>query len=59
MKMKKEFKLNDVDVVFWYEGNTLFCKVDEMGADLYCCGNREMPNTVEEAVKLTETAWIW
>ena len=58
MKMK-EFKLNDVEVVFWKEGNTLFCKVDEMGADVYCCGTKQMPETEAEALKLAETAWIW
>ena len=55
----KEFKLNDVEVVFWYEGNTLFCKVDEMASDVYCCGTQSMPETEEEALKLAETAWIW
>ena len=55
----KEFKLNDYTVVFWLEGNTLFCKVDEMGADVYCCGSKAMPETEDEALKLTETAWLW
>lgn len=55
----KKFELNDVDVVFWYEGNVLFCKVEEMGADVYCCGIRTMPETDDEALKLTETAWLW
>jgi hypothetical protein len=55
----KEFILNDVEVGFWMEGKTLFCKVLEMGADIYCCGNKPMPETEAEALKLTETAWIW
>ena len=55
----KEFKLNDYEVVFWQEGNTVFCKVVEMGADIYCCGNRQMPETEEDAWKLIETAWMW
>ena len=55
----KEFELNDYTVMFWYEGKTLFCKVVEMGADVYCCGDHEMPETEDEALKLTETAWLW
>lgn len=55
----KEFKLMGSEVQFWHEGNVLFCKVVEMGADIYCCGNKPMPATDEEALKLTETAWIW
>lgn len=55
----KEFEYNDITVKFWKEGSIVFCKVEEMGADLYCCGERELPETVEEAVKMTETAWAW
>lgn len=57
----KEFKLteDEIEVMFWYEGNTLFCKVAEMGADVYCCGAKAMPETADEALKLTETAWLW
>lgn len=62
MKIKKEmkkFRMEGVTVVFWKECGTLFCKVSEMGADLYCCGDRQMPKTKEEALKLTEVAWLW
>ncbi len=55
----KEFNLNDIEVVFWQEGNTLFCKVAEMGADVYCCGTHAIPETEDEALKLTEKAWMW
>lgn len=55
----KEFKLNGTDVRFWYEEGNLWCKVLDMGADIYCCGNRPMPTTDEEALNLTKIAWLW
>ena len=54
----KEFKLNGVTVVFWHFGTALFCKIAEMGADVYCCGVCDMPTTDEEALALTEKAWL-
>ena len=56
---KKAFIINGTGVVFWQEAGTVFCKVDEMGADTYCCGIKPMPTSDEEALELAETAWIW
>lgn len=55
----KEFELNGLDIEFWFEGKTLFCKVIEMGAEIYCCGNKQMPTTNEEAMELAENVWLW
>ncbi len=55
----KTFELNGYEVEFWNEGPWLFCRLGEMGADIYCCGDRQMPKTDDEAMKLTEIAWIW
>ncbi len=55
----KQYKLGGTVVKFWKESGTVFCKVDEMGADVYVCKSDELPQTKAEALKLTETAWIW
>lgn len=55
----KTFELNGYEVEFCNEGPWLFCRLGEMGADIYCCGDRQMPKTEEEAMKLTQIAWIW
>lgn len=62
MKEKKEvkkFKVRGGTLVFWFEGKTLFCKVKEMGTDIYCCGDKQMPETKIQALRYAETAWIW
>lgn len=55
----KEFKIEETTVVFWKDAGAVFCKVDEMGADVYCCSGHELPSTEAEAMKMAETAWMW
>lgn len=55
----KQFELEGFTVVFWKEAGTVFCRVDEMGADVYVCRTDTLPQTEAEALALTETAWIW
>lgn len=55
----KRFSTKIGTLVFWYEGKTLFCKIEEMGADVYYCGHKAMPETKVQAMRLAETAWVW
>ena len=55
----KTFEVDDVEVLFWYEGATLFCRVHDMGSEIYCCGSARMPENEADVLKITETAWVW
>lgn len=57
--MTKQFEIDGVTVEFWHEGNNLFCRVPGAYDDVYCCGCKKMPETNEDVLKLTETAWVW
>ena len=59
MTKEKRFRIGGVVIVFWKEQHTLWCKVEEMGADIYCCGDAKMPRTKKQALALTERAWLW
>lgn len=55
----KQYKLGGTVVKFWKESGTVFCKVEEMGADVYVCKTDTLPLTKAEALALTKTAWLW
>lgn len=54
----KRFSTKIGTLVFWYEGKTLFCKVEGM-PDIYYCGHKAMPETKVQAMRIAETAWVW
>lgn len=55
----KHFNFSGIDVVFWRESNALFFKVFEVSSEVYCCGDRPIPETDKEALELTQIGWIW
>lgn len=59
MNNQKLVEACGVEVLFWYEGNTLFCRIPNIDEDTYCCGTAKMPETEDEVLAVTKSAWVW